>query len=73
MERLSPKDVDRMLQHHLRGRPDLGFWKLVGAKMFEPRNPFDALARPRPQRWFVILLIISSAAVVAFVYFNLWN
>lgn len=62
-----------MLRDHLRGRSDLGFCKLVGAKMFEPRNPFDALAQPRPQRWFVIFLIISSAAVVAFVYFNLWS
>jgi len=64
-----------MLRQCLCRRSDLGLWNLVAAKILEPNNPFGQGQRERriPQRWFVLLLVSSFAAVVAFVYFNLWN
>jgi len=74
MDGIKPKDVDRMLRQCLYRRSDLGLWNLVAAKILEPKNPFgDGGRRRRPQRWFVLLLVSSFAAVIAFVYFNLWN
>jgi hypothetical protein len=73
MEGVSPKEVDRMLRRHLRGRSDLGFWKAVEAKILEPQNPFGPPTRRKTQRWFVLFLIVWSAAIVAFVYFNSYN
>jgi hypothetical protein len=73
MDGIKPKDVDRMLQQCLRRRSDLGLWNAVAEKILEPKNPFGDGGRRRPQRWFVLLLVSSFAAVVAFVYFNLWN
>ena len=73
MDRITPEDVDRMLRQWLRRRSDLGLWNAVAAKMLEPQNPFGHGERRRPQRWFVLLLVSSFAAVIAFVYFNLWN
>jgi hypothetical protein len=75
MDGIKPKDVDRMLRQSLRRRSDLGLWNLVAAKILEPNNPFGQGQRERriPQRWFVLLLVSSFAAVVAFVYFNFWN
>lgn len=62
-----------MLRQCLRRRSDLGLWNAVAEKMLEPQNPFGHGERRRPQRWFVLLLLSLSAAVIAFVYFNLWN
>jgi len=64
-----------MLRQCLCRRSDLGLWNLVAAKILEPNNPFGQGQRERriPQRWFVLLLVSSFAAVVAFVYFNFWN
>lgn len=75
MDRITPEDVDRMLRQWLRRRSDLGLWNAVAAKILEPQNPFGQGERKgrRPQRWFVLLLVSSFAAVIAFVYFNLWN
>jgi hypothetical protein len=75
MERIIPKDVDRMLRRCLSRRSDLGLWNLVAAKILEPKNPFGQgeRERRRPQRWFVLLLVSSFAAVIAFVHFNFWN
>ena len=73
MEGISPKEVDRMLRRHLGSRSDLGFWKAVEAKILEPQNPFESPTRRKPQRWFVLFLIVSAAAIAAFVYFNSYN
>jgi hypothetical protein len=75
MDGIKPKDVDRMLRQCLCRRSDLGLWNLVAAKILEPENPFGQGERERrtPQRWFVLLLVSLFAAVIAFVYFNLWN
>jgi len=73
MERITPKDVDRMLGQCLRRRSELGLWNAVSATVLEPQNPFGQGERRTPQRWFVLLLVSLFAAVIAFVYFNLWN
>ena len=73
MDGIKPKDVDRMLRQCLYRRLDLGLWNLVAARILEPKNPFGDGGRRRPQRWFVLLLVSSFAAVIAFVYFNFWN
>jgi hypothetical protein len=73
MDRITPKEVNRMLRQCLRRRSDLGVWNAVAAKILEPKNPFGDGGRRTPQRWFVLLVVSSFAAVVAFVYFNLWN
>ena len=73
MDRITPKDVDRMLRLCLRRRSDLGFRNAVAAKILEPQNPFGDGERRRPQRWFVLLLVSSFAAAIALAYFNFWN
>ena len=62
-----------MLRQYLSRRSDLGFWNTVAAKILEPQNPFGNGERRRPQRWFVLFLVNSLAAAIAFVYFNFWN
>ena len=73
MDRITPKDVDRMLRQCLRRRSDLGLWNAVAAKILEPQNPFGHGERRRPQRWFVLSLVSAFAAAIAFAYFNFWN
>jgi len=73
MQRITPGEVDTMLQQHLRRRSDLGLWNALTAMIFEPRNPFANEFGRRPQRWFVLFLASSVAAVSAFAYFNLLN
>ena len=62
-----------MLHECLRRRSDLGLWKAVAVKIFEPQNPFGHGERRRPQRWLVLLVVGSLAAAIAFAYFNFWN
>jgi hypothetical protein len=73
MNRITPKEVNRMLRQSLRRRSDLGLWNALAAKILEPQNPFGRGERRTPQRWFVLLLVSLFAAVIAFVYFNFWN
>jgi hypothetical protein len=74
MEGITPKEVDRMLQQHLRQRSDLGLWNASVAKIFEPHNPFESgSSRRKPQRWFVLFVVSSVAAAAALAYFNFWN
>jgi hypothetical protein len=70
MKQITPKEVDHMLRQHFRSRSDLGFWKVVEAKVLEPQNPFGPRTRRKPQRWFVVLLIASLSVIAAFVHFN---
>ncbi len=72
-ERASAEEIHTMLRHYLHGRPDLGFSKAIAAHILEPRSPFETDSFPRPQRWFVFLLLVSSASAAAFGYFNLWH
>jgi hypothetical protein len=72
-ERVSAQEIHTMLQHYLHGRADLGFSKAIAAHILEPRSPFETESFRRPQRWFVLLLLVVSAAATAFVYFNLWH
>jgi hypothetical protein len=73
MEWITPKEADRMLREHLRHRPDLGLWSALVARIFEPQNPFDTRSRRKPQRWFVLFVLSSMAAVAALGYFNVLN
>jgi hypothetical protein len=73
MDRITPKEVNRMLRQCLRRRSDLGLRSALTAKILEPHNPFGRGERRTPQRWFVLLLVSLFAAVVAFVYFNFWK
>ena len=67
------KEVFTTLRHNLRSRSDLGLGKSVADRMLEPQNPFEPGVARKPQRWFVLLCIISVAALGSFVYFNVWN
>jgi hypothetical protein len=70
---VTAKEVLTTLRHNLRSRSDLGLGKAVADRLLEPPNPFEPGLIRRPQRWFVLLCIISVAALGAFVYFNVWN
>ena len=72
-ERVSAEEIHTVLQHYFDGRPDLGFAKAIAAHILEPRSPFETESFPRPQRWFVLLLLIASVSTAAFFYFNLWH
>lgn len=70
---VTAKEVLTTLRHNLRSRSDLGLGKAVADRVLEPPNPFEPGLIRRPQRWFVLLCLISLAALGAFVYFNVWN
>jgi len=70
---VTAKEMYTALRQNLRSRPDLGLGKAVADCVLEPPNPFELGVVRKPQRWFVLLCIISLAALGAFVYFNCWN
>jgi hypothetical protein len=70
---VTAKDVLTTLRDNLRSRSDVGLGKAVADRLLEPPNPFEPGLVRRPQRWFVLLCIVSVAALEAFVYFNVWN
>ena len=70
---VTAKEVYTALRQNLRSRPDLGLGKAVAECVLEPPNPFEPGVVRKPQRWFVLLGIISLAALEAFVYFNFGN
>ena len=72
-EQITAKEVCLMLRDALRKRSDLGLHKTVARYLLEPLNPFDPNSVRRPQRWFVLSCLVSSAALGAVVYFNFWN
>ena len=72
-EQVSAEEIHTMLQHYLLVRCDLGFSKAIAAHILEPRSPFETESFPRPQRWFVLLLLVAPASAAAFAYFNWWH
>ena len=70
---VTAKEAYTALRQNLRSRPDLGLGKAVAGCVLEPPNPFEPGVVRKPQRWFVLLCIISLVALGAFVYFNCWN
>ena len=72
-EQLTVKQVHTMLQHYLHSRSDLGLWNAVAARVMAPKSPFEPESARKPQLWFVLSSVVSFAAIIAFVYFNLWN
>lgn len=73
MEEITPKEVHTLLRKYLCSRSDLGLWKAIDKKIFRPQNPFEPPSLIKPQAWAVLLLLFTSAAIGAFVYFNLGN
>lgn len=73
MGQTTTKEAHDILRQNLRRRSDLGFSKAVTAIILEPHNPFEPGARRKPQRWFLLVLASSLAAISAFLYFNFWN
>lgn len=73
MEQITPEHADRMLGQYLRHRSDLGLWNALAEQIFEPQSPFESRARRKLQRWFVLFVGSSVAAVAAFLYFNFVN
>lgn len=72
-EHCSPNDVHGMLAEYLHNRPEVGVWKAVATRILEPRNPFEPESIRRPQRWFVLFVLILLTWVGAFIYFNFWH
>ena len=70
---VTAKEVLTTLRRNLRKRSDVGLSKAVADRLLEAPNPFQPGLIRRPQRWFVLLCIVSVAALGAFVYFNVWN
>lgn len=70
---VSAKKIHAVLEQYLHGRSDLGAWTAISARILEPRNPFEPEPHPRPQRWFVVLLLVAFASTGAFTYFNFWH
>lgn len=70
MEKVTAREVDKLLQNYLRSRPDLGFWKAVRAAVLKTPNPFEAASAPRSRPWFVLFLIFTMALIAVFAYFN---
>ena len=62
-----------MLEKCLHNRPDLGLPKAITIRILEPRNPFEPESIRRPQRWFVLFLLVSFAFVGAFTYFTFFT
>lgn len=73
MERITPEDVDQMMRQYHDRRSDMGLGNALRAQIFEPQNPFESSSRRKPQRWFVLFVVSSTAAVAAIVYFNFLN
>jgi hypothetical protein len=72
-EQITTDEVRLMLRDALRKRSDLGLHKTVARYLLEPLSPFDPNSTRRPQRWFVLSGLVSSAALGAVVYFNVWT
>ena len=72
-EHVSAKEIHTVLEQYLHDRSDLGISKAITARILEPRNPFEPELHQRPQRWFVVLLLVAFASTGAFTYFNFWH
>jgi hypothetical protein len=72
-ERISPNEIHGMLVKCLHNRPDLGVGKAMTTRILEPRNPFEPESIRRPQRWFVLFLLVSLALTGTFICFNFWD
>ncbi len=68
--RLTPVEVHGWLEEGLRARADFGFRKAMARFVFEPRSPFDPQARRKPRAEFTILVLLVTAAMASFLYFN---
>lgn len=69
MKPITGKDVNQTLRRYLRSRSDLGLWKVLGARILKPQNPFEPQSVRKPKQWFVLFVIIASALASAFVVF----
>jgi hypothetical protein len=62
-----------MMEQYLRRRSDLGIWSAVSTRIMTARNSLEQKSVRSPQPWFVLFSSSVLAAIIAFVYFNLWH
>ena len=72
-EPLTVEHVYDLLGKYLSERSDIGTWKGLLDRVLEPSSPFDSKSIRSLKRWFVLSIILTTSALVLFVYFNrLW-
>lgn len=69
-KRVTPIDVHAWLDEGLKARADFGFRKAIARLVFEPPSPFDPQARRKPRAEFLILVLLVTAVMACFFYFN---
>ena len=67
---VTPVEVRAWLEESMRARADLGFGKAMARLVFEPPTLFDPQARRKPRAEFLILVLLVTASMVCFLYFN---
>lgn len=68
--RVTPVEVHGWLEESLGARADFGFRKAIACFVFKPRSPFDPQAPRKPRAEFTILVLLATAAMASFLYFN---
>ncbi len=68
--RVTPVEVHAWLEESLRARADFGFRKAIARFVFEAPSPFDPQARRKPRAEFLIFVLLVTAAMACFLYFN---
>ncbi len=67
---VTPPEVHAWLDEGLEARADLGLRKATARFVFEAPSPFDPQARRKPRAEFTILVLLVTAAMASFLYFN---
>jgi len=68
---VAPRDVHAWIKESLGQRPDIGLGSAISDMIFEPRNPFDSIARRKPRTGFVLGTTLFAVSLGCFCYFNL--
>lgn len=67
---VTPAEVHAWLEENLGARADVGFRKAIARYVFESPSPFDPQARRRFKAGFLIVVMVVTAAVASFLYFD---
>jgi hypothetical protein len=68
---VTPVEVHARLEESLRARADFGFRKAIARFVFEAPSPFAPQTRRKPRAEFLILVLLVTAAMACFLYFNI--